>query len=58
MNRSTQLRALLAVFALTACDRPDVVKVTTPLAVPALAEATGATSTGDAVVVLLVTGRQ
>ena len=51
MNRSMLMAALLAALSLAACDRPSVVTVPVPVAVPGPAGPTGATgntgSTGD-----------
>lgn len=43
MKRSMLIPALFAVLALSACDRPTVVAVPVPVAVPGPAGATGAT---------------
>ena len=48
MNHPILLSALLATLSLTACDKPTVVNVPTPVVTPGPAGPTGATgSTGD-----------
>ena len=43
MNRAFLISALLAVFAVAACDKPTVVTVPVPVAVPGPAGPAGAT---------------
>ena len=43
MNKTLLISALFAAFAITACDKPTVVNVPVPVAVPGPAGPTGAT---------------